>query len=315
MYDDFKTANYPFSLVSPEMAARHLSRAFTGDVIDGLETTPGTGLQVVLSAGNAFVRYGAAKVASARMVSLVDDFTLTVTTPDSSNPRIDSVVLYIDESVELPTVDSENPATSANLDGPGVAKAILVAGTPNSSPVSPNDAAIQAAIGNSSYPYTVLADVQVDNGVSVIAENKITNRRDMTMPVIRDGSITPVMRTGGFAIGQISAATMNSTGNKSVTGLGFKPKLVKFKVTPTASGSASNWGEGAMTATSQYYYATGSGGSSFARNTSQTSCIGYVIGSTSTPALLAQRVSLDADGFTINVTTAASVDVEYEAFG
>lgn len=184
MYDNFKTANYPRSLVSPEMYGRHLSRLFSGDVIDGLTVAPGTGLKVTLQPGNTFVRYGAAAVASARLVSLVDNFTLDIDVPDASNPRIDSVIVYIDNTVNLP---SGSP-TSANLDGPGVAKAKIVKGAPAANPQAPNSTALQAGAGAGN-PYTVVAQVRVDTGVSVIASNKIADVRVMASGILADGAV------------------------------------------------------------------------------------------------------------------------------
>ena len=175
VYDNFKVANYPDALLSPELYARHVSRLWSGEVVDGLTVTPGTGLQVILAAGNGFIRYGSANVASARLFSLVDTFALAIPTPDGSNPRIDLVVIYIDNDEDLPVTD---PPTSANLDGLGVVKAKIVSGTANASPVAPNGAAIQSSVGASNQ-YIIAAQVRTDAGVSVIASNKITDVRDM----------------------------------------------------------------------------------------------------------------------------------------
>lgn len=174
MFEDFKVANYPKSLVSPELYARPLARLFSGDVIDGLTVTPGTGLQVVLAPGNAMLRYGSAAVASARIASLVANFNLTIETADVSNPRIDLVVLYIDNAVNLP----DGTPSAANLDGKGVAKAKIVKGTAAATPAAPNATAIQSSVGAGN-PYTVLARVRVNAGVSVIAANQITDIRNL----------------------------------------------------------------------------------------------------------------------------------------
>ncbi|WP_407107233.1 hypothetical protein [Rhodococcus aetherivorans] len=176
MFDNFKIANYSNSLVSPELYARHFSRLITGNVIDGLTLVPKTGLTVTLQPGNALIAYGSGATASARMVSLVADFDITLSTADASNPRIDSIVCYVDMAVSLPS----GTPTSANLDGPGVWKAVKVNGTPNASPVAPNSTAIQAAIG-AGKPYFVAHDVRVDAGVTTIAANKITDRRALAM--------------------------------------------------------------------------------------------------------------------------------------
>lgn len=177
MFDDFKVANYQQALVSPELFARPLARIFSGDVMDGLTVTPGTGLQAVLAPGNTLIRYGSAGVASARIVSLVSNFNLTIPTADASNPRLDLVVIYVDNSVSLPPVAPGAVPSADNLDGKGVAKAIIVKGTAAATPAAPNPTAIQAAVGAGN-PYTVVASVRVNAGVSTIAANLITDLRN-----------------------------------------------------------------------------------------------------------------------------------------
>lgn len=172
MYDNFKLLNYSNSLVSPELYARHLSRLFTGNVVDGLLVVPKTGLTVTLPFGNGLIPYGTGATASAREFSLVANFDITLDTADASNPRIDLIVIYVDMGVTLPG----GTPTSANLDGPGVVKATFVKGTPNASPVDPTVGAIQTKIGASN-PYIVVAAVRVDATVTTIAANKITDRR------------------------------------------------------------------------------------------------------------------------------------------
>lgn len=195
MYDDFKVTNYPRSVVSPELYARHLARLFTGDVIDGFTVSPGTGLQVVLAPGNALIRYGSSAVASAREVSLVNNFNLAIGTPDASNPRIDLVVVYVDNSVSLPS----GTPSAANLDGKGVAKAKIVPGTPAATPAAPNATAIQASVGAGN-PYTVVAQVRVDNGVSVIASGKITDVRSIAQLTPSRFANKPSTDTNGWTV-------------------------------------------------------------------------------------------------------------------
>lgn len=171
MYDNFKILNYSNSLVSPELFARHQSRLFSGNVIDGLNVVPKTGLTVTLQTGNAMIPYGSGATASARIMSLVADFDLTLDTADASNPRIDYIVIYVDMAVSLPG----GTPTAANLDGPGVVKATFVKGTPNASPVVPTVGAIQTKIGAAN-PYFIVAEVRVDAGVTTLAATKFTSR-------------------------------------------------------------------------------------------------------------------------------------------
>ncbi|ETT25270.1 hypothetical protein RR21198_4010 [Rhodococcus rhodochrous ATCC 21198] len=226
MFDNFKIANYSNSLVSPELYARHFSRLIAGNVIDGLTLVPKTGLTVTLQSGNALISYGSGATASARMVSLVADFDITLSTADASNPRIDSIVCYVDTTVSLPS----GTPTSANLDGPGVWKAVKVNGTPNASPVAPNSTAIQAAIG-AGKPYFVAHDVRVDAGVTTIAANKITDRRTLAMVSLAtalaaslpENSIgAAALSTSAITLGYAQITTdfnTTSTGTVDITGL------------------------------------------------------------------------------------------------
>lgn len=183
MYENFKIANYNNSLVSLGMYARQFAKLTSGDIITRFGVTPGSGLKVVLDAGDAIIRPSNTNVSTStgQFVSLVGStFPLDIPTPDASNPRLDLVVIYVDNSVVLPVIDAENPPTAANLDGPGVAKAVIVSGTPAATPVAPTSTAIQSAIGAGNN-YTVVAQVRVDPGVSVIASNKITDLRKMVV--------------------------------------------------------------------------------------------------------------------------------------
>lgn len=178
MYDNFKLYNYSKSLVSPEGYGRHESNFLSGDIINGFETVIGTGLQVTTKPGNAIIRNGSGGTASAHLVSLTADFTVTLATADASNPRIDAIVLYVDTSVALPS----GTPTAANLDGLGVAKLIKVNGTPNANPSAPNMAAIQSAIGSASYPYVILANWRVNAGVSALSQTNCTDMRVFALP-------------------------------------------------------------------------------------------------------------------------------------
>lgn len=161
------------------------------------------------------------------------------------------------------------------------------------------------------------------NGVTIdglnIKDSKLNTNNSVVTANITDAAVTVAKRAGGFFIGQISAATLGSTGNKAITGVGFTPKLVRFYVQFAASASIASVATGAMTAAGQHYEAastTTAGTTEFARNSGTSNCIGYVSAITSTLVLACSYVSLDSDGFTINVGTASSsFAVEYECYG
>lgn len=93
--------------------------------------------------------------------------SVTITTASASNPRIDTIVAYVNESATF-TTSPVNFPTGFTL--------AAVAGTPNASPSAPSGATIQAAVGASN-PYMVLADVLVGTSVTQINSGNITDRR------------------------------------------------------------------------------------------------------------------------------------------
>lgn len=92
------------------------------------------------------------------------DYSATITSNASGNPRIDAIVLYIDL------------AASANSGATNVAKVSVVAGTPAASPSAPTDFAIGSAIGASN-PFVRLAHVTVASGASSIENADIDDQR------------------------------------------------------------------------------------------------------------------------------------------
>ena len=131
------------------------------------------------------------------------------------------------------------------------------------------------------------------------------------------GLITAAMRSQMVKSGTLSGAQLSSTGNKVVTGIGFKPKLIIFFIMPTANASIQLGGIGMMTANTQLasWWATTAGGDS-ARNSYNNRCFAWGSGGSATAALEASYVSLDNDGFTYNINTATSAfDVAYIAIG
>jgi hypothetical protein len=146
-----------------------------------------------------------------------------------------------------------------------------------------------------------------DETVKVDAEN-----------VIPDGTVTPAK----IAVGSISAMgvlDISTTGNKTVSGLGFAPSRVAFTWGRTTSNSFVAMGFGFMTSTIQTAYGgqwRGSGSVEGAGEKSSSHCL-ISRNQSGTTVIAATRVSLNSDGFTINVSTASSTtvpDVVWEAY-
>lgn len=113
-------------------------------------------------------------------------------------------------------------------------------------------------------------------------------------------------------IGFIPAATFGSTGNKSITGLGFKPRLVQFTPLQTPA-ITQNYAVGAMTPNAQYVNGISYAGGTGYRRSTKTAAVGFM--GAANFDLLASYVSMDSDGFTINVTVPNSAfEVAFTAY-
>lgn len=132
---------------------------------------------------------------------------------------------------------------------------------------------------------------------------------------IGDEAVTPEKRSGGFAVGVISGATLGTTGNKAITGLGFTPKLVRFTTLNTTSTNVFNGGWGAMDESGvQFALLSWVASTTNGRISFTDGCIGYFTEHTLV-SMKASYVSMDNDGFTINVSTANNAyDIAYEAY-
>lgn len=121
--------------------------------------------------------------------------------------------------------------------------------------------------------------------------------------------VTPSMRSGGFYIGTLS---ITSTGNKVVTGVGFQPKAVLFIMSTegaVASGANAGISFGVATAAASRFNASattrnanGGYGETLTNKAFSISTIAAGGGSKSIN-VEGDLVSLDSDGFTINVAT------------
>lgn len=125
------------------------------------EKGAGANMSVDVAIGRAIVINSSSNAYPIRNTAAAN---VLVASNSSGNPRIDTIVLYIDLAV--------SPNTTAS----DVAKLVRVQGTPAGSPVAPTDGDIETAIGVSN-PYLRLADVAVANGAVSITNANITEKR------------------------------------------------------------------------------------------------------------------------------------------
>lgn len=196
------------------------------------ERGAGANMSVDVAAGRAIVEGDG----NAYPVRNTDVVNKTITSNASGNPRIDSVVLYIDL------------AASPDSTVTNVAKLTVVAGTPAASPEAPDDTAIGTAIGASN-PYVVLANVTVANAASTIEDADISDQRAMFKTVEGFQSID---LSYGASI-EIDLGTrykqfrITPTGNFALTLKNYRedrPFSVRIKQDPGGGRSVSSWFSG-----------------------------------------------------------------------
>ena len=138
---------------------------------------------------------------------------VAITTANPSNPRIDVIAAYIDL-----TVVNSGSGGNGNT---GALKFIAVAGTPAGSPVAPNAAAIQAAVGASN-PWIQLASVTVPAAAASIVTANIADTRAFIASKLRlwGGS----SNTSGHTVPNIAddtvalLAAVQTLTNKTISG-------------------------------------------------------------------------------------------------
>lgn len=129
------------------------------------------------------------------------DTVVNISTADPSNPRITSIIAYVDKGA----------ATSASPpNNPGIVKLIAVNGTPAASPTAPSAGTIQTAVGSGN-PYIVLANITVGAGATQILNAAISDQRILVTigaNLINTASITD------SAVTTSKIADLNVTTNK-----------------------------------------------------------------------------------------------------
>ena len=162
-------------------------------IVNGLAVSGGNGnMNLTVAAGAAILKDGA-------LYGPASSQSVTITAADVTNPRIDSVVIR-------GTRRGETEEGNANL--------VVIAGTPAGVPTAP-------ALTQTSATWDVwLADVLVDAGVTLIASNKVTDRRTysvrLTPPVGDTGDILTVENGIWTSKAATSAgATISVSGNGS----------------------------------------------------------------------------------------------------
>lgn len=133
-----------------------------------LKVGAGSGMTVSVGKGNALIDTGDDY---SRRVALTEAVNVTLDQADTSLPRNDLIVIYVDMAV--------TPVQTVQDNTNGILKVVAVKGTPASSPSDPDAGTIQQAIGAGN-PYMILASIRVNAGASAISAGNITDKRPMS---------------------------------------------------------------------------------------------------------------------------------------
>lgn len=145
-----------------------------------LKVSAGSGMNVTVSTGAGIIGNG---TLSGVRFAIDSPVTVAINAASTANPRMDSVVAYIDKSVSASTSVVDNTDL-------GIVKFKSVAGTPASAPTAPSTATIQSSIGAGN-PYMILANVTVPKSSTAASSFTITDMRvTPTSAIITDNSIT-----------------------------------------------------------------------------------------------------------------------------
>lgn len=223
-------------------------------------------------------------------VKMTADTSVTVSDNSSGSTKYDWLYVKLDaDKMANPAIDADDVAT-------------LVTSRSSS---SSSDDGTPPTYG---YPIAVIT---VADSASSITNANITDKRALASSV-QDNSITPAKRSGGFKVGNF---TLNSaTGHQAITGVGFTPKLVRFTWLPSNLGTIDSTGYGVMDAAGNQFATSSNNNSTNANNqvSATDHCI-IICSNSGGTAASATFVSMDSDGFTINVDVAGTNTIGYEA--
>lgn len=134
---------------------------------DSFKVTAGTGMNASIATGDGLISTG---TGFARRIATDAVNTVAISAASTANPRIDSIVAYIDNSI--------TPVQTVLNNTNGILKFTAVAGSPAASPVAPSAGAIQSAVGAGN-PYMVLCDVRVPANATSLNNAVFTDMRNI----------------------------------------------------------------------------------------------------------------------------------------
>jgi hypothetical protein len=180
---------------------------------------------------------------------------------------------------------------------------------------NPNDELTAVLINQGPNALAAVVNGQIDDtNVSSISGSKVADGTVGTTKIV-DGAITPAKRAGGYYVGEIATSVFSTTGAKTITGVGFTPRMIKVTVGfDVAAAGAYRFCNGFADGTRSYVRG--------AAVDTTTNARWYVNGTfinvrteANVSDLTATFTAFTSDGFTINVSAAnSSYSATFEAY-
>lgn len=199
---------------SEEGHYRFQTRVFEGEVlhVNDLNVTQNSPLNmnVLMAVGDFRIETSAGYAYTGWSNSIQ---SIPINTADPANPRITSIVLYIDRSA------ATSPSPPNN---PGIPKIMAVDGVAAAVPTSPSDSDVQSAVGMNN-PYIVISDVTVPSSAIQIINANISDKRirvKLTPDVLSSSDMFALVGPLVYPIGSVYTNYSNSTNPGTIFGFG-----------------------------------------------------------------------------------------------
>ena len=188
----------------------HFYRAFLDGNVSGMlvkqNSTPN--MTVLVEHGSALLNKN---TISASIAEIKSDTSVTIDTANTSNPRIDSIVIYEDTSVVIPTVEANYWQDGAG----GRFKIVSLPGTAAAVPTALTDANIQSAIG-AGKPWARLANITVPTNSTTILNsninNSVRNKLGVALGSMNSGNTAGVLTANASGVVAVGTNTVDANG-------------------------------------------------------------------------------------------------------
>lgn len=217
------------------------TRVFSGFNLlqDDLKVTQNSplGLSVLVSAGD----YRLETSAGYSYTGWLDAAqAVTIPTANASNPRISSIVIYIDKTATT---------TASPPNNPGIAKIIAVQGTAAATPLAPSASAVQSAVGAGN-PYYVIANVTVGTAATQVTNSNITDLRQkmqLVGDILSYANIYNNISNLIYPVGSIYTNATNAANPSTILGFGTWTKFGEGRVLVGVNSSDADFGSAGAT--------------------------------------------------------------------